>query len=187
MSDVTSFLLIRHGETDWNAAGRWQGHGDPALSERGRAQASAVARALADHTIDRLLCSDLQRALETAEAIGKQLDLSPLPDARLRELDVGSWTGLTRAEITQRDADLLRRFDLGEPDVRPGGGESRRQIRARVRDAVIEWGRAHKGERIAVVAHFGVIRALVPGSEPEHVEVVATHLEEIEVTRASDR
>ena len=86
-------------------------------------------------------------------------------DARLRELDVGAWAGLTRAEIASREAAELERFERGVPDARPGGGESRRELRWRVRTAAAAIAAAHPGERVALVTHLGAVRALCPGTE----------------------
>ncbi len=162
---MTELLLIRHAESIWNAAGRWQGHGNPPLSERGREQAATLARELRGERVDALVASDLLRAFETASILGRALGVAPHGDARFRELDVGSWTGLSRSEIAERAARELERFDAGDPDVRPGGGETRREIRIRARGAAAELGNAYPGARVAIVTHLGVIRALVPGAE----------------------
>lgn len=166
------FLLIRHAESQWNAEGRWQGQADPPLSERGREQARTLAAALEPQPIAALLCSDLARARETAEIVGVQLGLRPDPDPRLRELDVGEWSGLTRPEIVDQAPETLERFEAGEPGVRPGGGESRREIRRRVRSAMQEIAARFDGKRVAVVTHLGVIRALRPGTELANAECV---------------
>jgi XTP/dITP diphosphohydrolase len=173
------FVLIRHAESTWNAAERWQGHADPPLSERGIAQAEAVARAVAAQRADRLLCSDLQRARATAEIVGRALGLAPSADPRLRELDVGRWAGLTRREIEALDAASLSRFEAEDPEERAGGGESRREIRARVRRAFHELARAHPGERLVVVTHLGVVRALRPGTDLANAESVAISADEL--------
>lgn len=175
----TELLLVRHAESAWNADGRWQGHADPPLSARGHAQAAALARALADERIDRLLSSDLTRALETARAIGAVHGLAPQPDPRLRELDVGCWSGRSRGEIEALDADTLARFRAGDPDARPGGGETRREIRLRVRTAMREIAASLPGRRIAVVTHLGVIRALLPGSQPGNADWLLCRPEEL--------
>jgi probable phosphoglycerate mutase len=166
-------FLIRHAESEWNAAGRWQGHGDPPLSARGREQAAQLARAMEGSSIDRLLCSDLRRAVQTAQALGAVLELDPEPTAVLRELNVGRWTGLTEEEIRQSDSELLQAFLSEDPVVRPGGeeGETRNELRRRVREAVQKLAREHPDGRIALVVHLGVVRALAPGTEPDHVEV----------------
>ncbi len=157
----TTLLLIRHAESSWNAAGRWQGHGDPPLSDRGRAQANALARELARESIDVLVSSDLRRAAETAAILGKGQGLRPELTPRLRELDLGDWEGLTRAQIERMAGDALRRFDAGDLDVRPGGGENLREIAQRAFSVVTELVDAHPGRRLAVVTHLGVIRALL--------------------------
>jgi broad specificity phosphatase PhoE len=173
------FLLFRHAESLWNAAARWQGHADPPLSPRGREQALALSERLAGERVDVLLASDLRRALETAEIVGAPHGLTPRPDRRLRELDVGEWAGLTRPEIERSAAETLARFDAGDPDVRPGEGETRREIRQRVRNAMAEIAAEHDGRRVAVVTHLGVIRALLPGSEPRNASCVFARRDEL--------
>lgn len=165
-----TLLLIRHAESDWNAAGRWQGRGDPGLSPRGRRQARELARRLADEAVGALVTSDLRRARETAEVVGGALGLTPGVDPRLRELDVGDWTGLNRSQIEARAAGALRRFEGGDPDARAGGGESRRELERRARAAAASIAASHSGRRVAVVTHLGVIRSLLPGAEPGNAE-----------------
>lgn len=153
------------------------------MSERGRRQAAAaagrVAVRLEKQQIAHLYCSDLERAVATARPVGRALGLEPIPVADLRELDVASWTGLSREQIEERDPELLRAFQAGEPDVRPGGGETRREIRLRVRTAVSELVAVDPSANILCVVHLGVVRALIPGAEPEHVALECTSLEEI--------
>ncbi len=180
----TQLLLVRHGQTPWNAEGRWQGHGDPGLSELGRAQAAQAAEALRTQpgqSWDLVIASDLERARVTAEILAEALRLPIEVDARLRELNVGAWTGLTRAEIDARDPETLRAFETGEPSIRPGGGESRVEIRVRTRDFVRSLVERFAGRRLIVVTHLGVIRALVPGAEPQNgarIPVVAEDIAE---------
>jgi probable phosphoglycerate mutase len=169
---TTEFLLIRHAETEWNESGRWQGWGDPPLSPRGREQAAVLAAQIAGEALDALLCSNLQRAVETAEAIAKRLGRVVTQDERLRERDVGSWTGLTRAQITERDGELLARFEQrDDPAVCPGGGESDVALERRVRPAIKALVAQYAGRRIAVVTHLGVLRLLLPGRDFGHTEV----------------
>ena len=160
-----SLLLIRHAESVWNAAGLWQGHADPPLSARGRAQAERLAQALRGEPIDRLVASDLRRAAETARIVGRARGLEPRLEAGLRELDVGSWSGLTRAEIALRDADALARFEAGDALARAGGGETRRELRARVQYCIRALLDESAGARVALVAHLGVIRVLRGAAE----------------------
>jgi len=111
---ISELLLVRHAESEWNATGRWQGHADPPLSPAGRAQARALAEAIAPLLEARrpslLVCSDLSRAIETARALGAACGLDPVPDPRLRELDVGSWSGLTEPEIRRSEAEAGARI-----------------------------------------------------------------------------
>jgi broad specificity phosphatase PhoE len=95
---VTTLLLVRHGETDWNADGRLQGHTDRPLSDFGRRQARQLAEELADEEVGAIYASDLARARETAEIVGKRLGLPVVLDAGLREKDWGNWEGLTAVE-----------------------------------------------------------------------------------------
>lgn len=166
----TRLVLIRHGESTWNAAGRWQGHGDPPLSDRGREQAARLAAELADEGIEVIVASDLARASETAAILGEALGIAPVCDERLRELDIGRWTGLTRGEIEGRDCARLEDFERGGPEARAGGGECRREIDRRVRSTVAEIAAGHSGRCVAIVAHLGVVSALLPGAELDNAE-----------------
>jgi len=175
----TRFVFVRHAESVWNASGRWQGHGDPELSARGLEQAAEAAVELAHEPLDRLICSDLRRAVQTAEIIGAPHGLEPQLDVRLRELDVGRWTGLTRSQIEALDPELLQRFEQEEPDLRAGGSESRRQMRCRVRGAIEALAVEFSGETVALVVHLGVIRAAMAGVEADHVEIRRATAEQI--------
>jgi len=146
---VTTILLARHGETDWNVEGRWQGHADPPLNARGREQAEALAERLVDTAFDAIYSSDLARAKQTAEIVARRLGLPVTTDRGLREIDVGSWSGLTRADIAVRFPDGER------PD-----GEHVDAFRARVLSALERLAAGHDGRRILVVAHGGCVRTL---------------------------
>lgn len=186
----TALCLIRHGQTPWNRDGRWQGQADPDLTAEALEETRSVARLLArEHAQQpwtRLIASDLCRARSTASLIGDVLDIRLEVDPRLRELDVGRWSGLTRSEIEARDGELLRAFERGEPEVRPGGGETRVEIRERSHAFVCDLIARHAGERILVVTHLGVIRALVPGAQPGNLDRLELLAEEI-ATRPIDR
>jgi broad specificity phosphatase PhoE len=160
----TALLLIRHAESSWNAAGRWQGHGNPPLSDRGVAQANALASELAAEKIDVIVSSDLRRAAENAAILAEARGLRPLLNPRLRELDLGGWEGLMRDQIERAAGGVLRRFDDGDLDVRPGGGENLRELADRAFSVVGELVSAHPGRRLAIVTHLGVIRALCSGA-----------------------
>ena len=163
MDDIR-FVLIRHGETPWNLAGRWQGHSDPSLSAVGREQAARLAGELADETIDAIVSSDLRRAFETATILGDAIGLRPERDARLRELDVGRWSGNTREQIRLREPEALGYFDSGAPDARAAEGENRSELSARVHAAIADIAAQSSAACIALVVHSGVVRALLPGT-----------------------
>ncbi|MCR9093350.1 MAG: histidine phosphatase family protein [bacterium] len=163
----TSILFVRHGETTWNVAKRWQGQADTPLTEQGEAQALRVAALLAaetDRPWTRLVSSDLQRARRTAEAIGSALGLRVEDEPRFRERDVRDWSGLTHPEVEARDPEAYRRFRSGDPTIRMGGGESTLDLRARALAAIRELHAAADGH-VIVVTHLGLIRSLFPGAE----------------------
>ena len=146
---MTTILLARHGETDWNRKGIWQGWADPPLNDAGRAQARRLADQLRETPFDAVYSSDLQRARETAELVAEPHGVPVISDPGLREIDIGSWSGLTRAEIDERFPGAVR------PD-----GETRDQHAARVLEAVERIARANPERRILLVTHGGTMRAL---------------------------
>jgi broad specificity phosphatase PhoE len=166
--DETLILLARHGETDWNRDRRWQGHADRPLSPLGKEQARALAARLRPFPLDAVYSSDLRRARATAEAVAGAQSLRVTELRELREIDTGSWTGLTRPEAQVRDPQAYARWlELGQPDWE--GGETYDDLSARVVPAVLGIGEAHPGGRVLVVGHAGVIRAVhahVLGLEP---------------------
>ena len=158
---------MRHGETTWNVAKRWQGQADTPLTEEGEAQALAVADRLAAQPArpwTRLLSSDLQRARRTAEAIGSALGLPVEAEPRFRERDVRDWSGLTHEEVEARDPDAYHAFRSGDPALRIGGGESTLDLRARALEAIREID-ARGDAHVIVVTQLGLIRSLVPGAD----------------------
>jgi broad specificity phosphatase PhoE len=155
---ATTILLARHGETDWNLEGRFQGQLDPPLNETGRRQATALADALAGDGVAAVYSSDLRRAAETAAIVAARLSLPVTPDRRLREIDVGAWSGLTRAEVEERFPASYAHWLEGE--LAGHDGESREQLAARVHEAVISIAAAHPAESVLVVTHGGAVRAL---------------------------
>jgi len=162
---MTRVLLIRHGQSEWNADGRWQGQADPPLTDLGRDQALHATRNLG--VVDAIVASDLQRATDTALVVSNELGVGPIVlDEGLRERDAGEWSGLTRAEI-ERDwpgyLEPIADERVGSPDGerrRPPGWESDDALLARARQAL---GRIHDlaphGE-VIVVTHGGVIYAI---------------------------
>jgi probable phosphoglycerate mutase len=156
---VTTVILARHGETDWNREQRWQGHADPGLNETGRRQAAELARRLAGLGLAAIYSSDLRRARETAEAVGAAAGLEVVPEPGLREIDVGEWSGLTTAEIARDFGEGLARHQAGGDGWRRG--ETHAAMSERVVSTVARLAAAHPGQRVLCVLHGGVIRALL--------------------------
>lgn len=149
---VTSLLLVRHGQSEWNADGRWQGQADPPLSVLGEQQAVEALSRL--DGIDAVWASDLIRATHTAELLADGLGVDVVVDARLRERHAGEWQGHTRAEIETRWPGYLaegRRPPSWEPDV---------DVIERAIDACVSIAAAHPGAAVLVVTHGGIVRTL---------------------------
>jgi broad specificity phosphatase PhoE len=139
---VTTLLLVRHGETDWNAVGRLQGHTDRPLSDFGRRQAEQLAAELEGEELEAIYSSDLARARETAEVVGERLGLPVVLDPDLREKDWGSWEGLTAVE---RD-----RVEFV--------GESTQAHEERILGALRRIAERHPDGRVLVLTHGGSMR-----------------------------
>lgn len=155
-------LLIRHGQTTYNATGRMQGHLDTELSEVGLSQARAAADLLVDKRITAIVSSDLIRARDTAAVIGEKLGIEVDVDKRLRETHLGDWQGMTSAEVDEQypGARAIWRHD---PTWAPPQGESRVDVATRARPVIDELMRAHPEwdeGAVLVVAHGGAISAL---------------------------
>jgi broad specificity phosphatase PhoE len=139
---MATLLLVRHGETDWNADGRLQGHTDRPLSEFGRRQARQLAEELGDEELEAIYASDLSRARETAEIVGARLGLAVVLDPDLREKNWGTWEGLTAVE--------RERVEFA--------GEPTEAHKDRVLGALKRIAERHPDERVLVVTHGGSMR-----------------------------
>lgn len=154
-ADDRHLIVVRHGESEWNALGKWQGRADTQLTDAGRRQAADAARRLLDTGtgVDRIVASSLSRALETATIIAHHLGLgAPLIDDRLVETDVGPWEGLREHEIESGWPNYLRDRKT-PPDFEPP-----HEVFARAVESLRE--HAESGQRILVVSHSGLIRTL---------------------------
>lgn len=156
----TRVLLVRHGETDWNAALRIQGHTDISLNARGRWQAARLAEALADEELHAVYSSDLRRAHDTAHPAASAAGAAVRFDSGLRERGFGVFEGLTFAEIEERWPDDARRWRRREPGYAPGGGESLTDFYARCVAAAAQLALRHRGQSILIVSHGGVLDCL---------------------------
>lgn len=161
-------LAVRHGETDWNAAGRFQGHSDISLNETGRVQATRNGEALRQRLLDlqvqpsevSFLCSPLQRAVETMQivlnAVGLPLDVAA-QDARLKEASFGEWEGLTTHEVKQQFPLLRKQRKADRWNFRPPGGQSFADLQKLSIDLLAT---RLNGQHSVVVSHTGNIRVL---------------------------
>ncbi|MDQ1373706.1 MAG: 2,3-bisphosphoglycerate-dependent phosphoglycerate mutase, partial [Actinomycetota bacterium] len=156
---MADLLIVRHGESEWNAAGRWQGWADPPLSPKGEDQATAAAVELAGLRLEAIAASDLQRARRTAEIITAELELGDVHvDVGLRERNVGDFSGLTRHEIEARWPGMLAEWRSGRAQQAPGGEGP--EFLERVLAALDRVADRFAGQRVLVVAHGGLIRTV---------------------------
>ena len=155
---MTTIYLARHAESDWNAENRFQGHTDRPLTERGRAQAEALADELADKPLEAVFSSPLHRALDTAELVAARHDLPAIPVEALREVDVGGWAGLWRSEVETRFPDAFGRWLAGGEGWE--NGETYDEMAERVLAAVRQIAGEHPESTVLIVSHGGPIRAL---------------------------
>jgi probable phosphoglycerate mutase len=153
-------FLARHGQTDWNAAGRWQGHTDVPINEYGRAQARALAERMRREGVAAVASSDLARARDTAEIVARMLGVAVARvDADLREQRFGLFEGLTRGECEARFPEELARCRV-DARAAPPGGESRQALLARV-GAAVRRVVDELASPALVVMHGGAMRSLL--------------------------
>lgn len=156
----TRLIVVRHGQTEWNAVDRFQGYLDTKLSEMGRKQAAALADRLQNGNISAIYSSDLQRAMQTAQPIAQKLQLPIKVDQRLRERNMGIFQGLTFAEISEKFPQEHANFMTWDPDYIIPEGESSRQKYERTISCFDEIALAESGKDVLVVSHGGTIDAL---------------------------
>lgn len=154
---TTRLIAVRHGETAWNQAARIQGHTDIPLNAVGTWQARRAAQALADEGLDAIYSSDLQRARDTAQAIGQAAGRAVHLDPGLRERHFGVLEGLTHHEIAERWPDDNQRWRQRDPQWGPSGGETLQVFYDRCLGTLTTLARRHPGQTVLVVAHGGVL------------------------------
>jgi probable phosphoglycerate mutase len=159
--ESTRILLVRHGETDWNATGRIQGHSDTPLNGAGRIQARRAARQLAREPIRALYSSDLARAFETATIIGAPLGLTAVASPQLRERQYGAWEGLTAAEIQVRYPEQFAMWRARSTDFAPPRGETGSELLTRALAELQTIAQRHLAEMVLVVTHGGLCNVLI--------------------------
>src|SRR5829696_7876281 len=186
---VKRIVFIRPGETDWNHDSRWQGWVATPLNHLGLRQARALAHYIRHIGMGALYTSDLKRALETANCLAEQLPFAPIPDERLRERSIGTWQGLTRAEMAawypHEYGAMLKDID-GYPVP---GGESRNDVRQRVKAAVSDILNKERNETVGILSHTTAIKImlsdLMPGYDP--LEVALSNTSVTTIRRKDDK
>jgi broad specificity phosphatase PhoE len=182
---TTRLILIRHGETDWNVEGRYQGQADPPLNQRGLAQARQLAQKLRDVGLDVLYSSPLRRALQTAQILAEALDVPLHTEPRLMEIHQGKWQTLLYTEIAARYPELFDRWQKEPWTVTLPGGENIAQVQERVYAAVDEILSRHEGQCIGMVTHrvpITLLKVRYQGLDPDVVRTLQlpnTYWEEI--------
>ncbi len=169
--DTTRIIAVRHGETDWNASARIQGHTDIALNDKGRWQAQQAAQSLvADEMVTAVYTSDLARAHGTASAIAQAFALNVISDTRLRERGFGIYEGQTFDALERQWPAEIARWRARDPSWAPPGGESLLALGERIRGVTDILAQRHRGEQIVLVAHGGVLDMLYRFATRQGVE-----------------
>lgn len=150
---MTHLCLVRHGQTDWNLEGRYQGQSDVPLNENGRAQAHALAQQLHGHQFAGVYASDLERAKETAEIIATIFHLPVTIDPRLREIDQGEWEGQLVDDIKAHYAELWQQRTVDPASIRPPGGETVGEVAERVHALLDDIVNAYPNGSVLIVSH----------------------------------
>lgn len=157
MENLTRLCIVRHGETDWNAEKRIQGHLDIPLNEAGLSQAHATAEGLCELHFRAVYSSDLRRSWQTAEIVASRLGIDLHPEPGLRERHSGLLEGKTVEELSNAHPEAHARFLDRDPDYPFGTGESMRVFSARVVNSVEDLIASHSGETLLLVTHGGVL------------------------------
>ncbi len=158
---MTKLILVRHGQTDWNKEGRFQGQSDVALSEEGIRQAEDLAAHFPVDSVDAVYSSDLIRARRTAEIIANRFGLRVEAKQSLREINFGDWEGLTYDEIILNWPEALSNF-LQHPDIlEVPNGETFPQVRKRAMDAIGDILEEQDGKSVVLTAHGGILRSIL--------------------------
>lgn len=154
-------LMLRHGQTIWNAQRRYQGQSDVPLDETGLRQVQTLARHFASQHVDAIYSSDLQRAMQTAQPVAAALGKPVVADSRLREVAFGAWEGLTYLDIQKRWPDEYAAWQHDPVTHIPPGGENLAQVAQRVGAVVDEIRQKNEGQTVLLVAHGGALRAII--------------------------
>lgn len=156
-------ILVRHGQTEWNAGGRYQGQSNVALSDTGRKQARFLAERFPVRQLDAIYTSDLDRAKETAECVGKRLSLTVCQEKAFRELSFGDWEGLTYQEISSRWPEEAEKLFTAPDELVIPHGETFRDLQKRALDKIYSLYEKHIDQTVAVFAHGAINKTILAG------------------------
>lgn len=158
---MTKVVFIRHGQTEWNVAGRFQGQSDIELTDEGKQQAELLAENFPVERIDAVYSSDLKRAMFTAKTVADKFGLTVQPEKAFRELSFGDYEGLTYKEIAARDAKCLECFWTRPDLLHFPGGETFEQVQQRAIQRLKEILSVNDGKHIIIAAHGAVLRTIL--------------------------
>ena len=156
-------ILVRHGQTEWNANGRYQGQSNVALSELGRRQAECLAAGFPVQGLDAIYSSDLDRARETAECVGRKFDVPVRPEPAFRELSFGDWEGLTYQEISTRWPEEANKLFTAPDELKIPNGETFQDLQKRALAKIDALCKGHTDKNVAVFAHGAINKTILSG------------------------
>jgi alpha-ribazole phosphatase len=168
---MLKLLLVRHGLTEWNDDGRFQGQADIPMNPTGSQQVQALANRLSKEALDLIYTSDLQRTIETARAVAAFHTCPMIVDTRLREIRFGKWEGKTYAEIARDDSETLHAWETRSPQASGPGGETLAQLAGRIQSFLDDLGQAAAEKTVLIVSHGGALQimlCLLLGLSPNH-------------------
>lgn len=166
---MNTYYLVRHGQTVWNTLGKTQGHGNSPLTELGKRQASELAEALKNYPIDMIYCSDLGRAVQTAEIVGSKLNIEVEPTDLLREMGFGIWEGMPMKKIEKMYPDTFRMW-REEPDkAHIPKGEALSMVKDRTEELIEMLNKKYDNRHILLVSHSVTVRVMLLDFLESHV------------------
>lgn len=187
-----SIYLIRHGETEWNIEGRYQGQADPPLNSNGLLQAKDLVNELHDSEIQVLYTSPLLRTRQTANILAAELEIPVIDEPRLMEIHQGDWQTRLRSEIEDLYPELFKEWETNPWETTPPGGENLSQVQTRVNAAVDDILESQSFEKIGLVTHripIAMIKIRYQKMDPDIVRTIHlpnAHWEEILISNKID-
>lgn len=184
---MASIVLIRHGETDWNVDGRYQGQADPPLNEKGYKQAELLVEKLRVFEFDILYTSPLKRAKQTAKVIAENYSLPIVDEPRFMEINQGEWQTQLRADIKRTYPELFSKWETKPWEVTPPNGEHLLEVKERVLAGLNDVLMMHPQKMIGIVTHripIALIKMKYQNLDPDIVRTIQlpnTYFEEIKI------